>query len=200
MIPMKKPLPIALLLMLSLMASKGLAYSADSLNVYPNPFQDTLTIKFNLSQADTVSLNIYNVMGQSVKAFYQNTYLQSGLYTVLFIADTFPSGLYFVRLGLKNNTGISKKAIKEAHASIEKFDRENKTILLSPNPTKDLINIPLNGLKWISITNQSGQIVKSITTSATSISLADLSVGQYYITICTETPAFMTTKKIIKLE
>jgi len=64
---------------------------------YPNPFNPSTTIKFNLPQAEVVSLKVFNALGQEV-ATVVNGPRQAGSYTVTWDAGLVPSGVYFYRL------------------------------------------------------------------------------------------------------
>ena len=73
---------------------------------YPNPFNASTTIRFDLSEAGIVSLDIYAVTGRSVGA--QNfvpgndmpfkRYMPAGSHEFTFNAENLSSGLYFIRL------------------------------------------------------------------------------------------------------
>ncbi|MDP1677302.1 MAG: carboxypeptidase regulatory-like domain-containing protein [Bacteroidota bacterium] len=64
---------------------------------YPNPFNPNTTIKYSLPSNSTVSLKVYNLIGQEVATLI-NTFQTSGEYTVTFNASTLSSGVYFYRL------------------------------------------------------------------------------------------------------
>jgi hypothetical protein len=64
---------------------------------YPNPFNPSTTISFDLPQSSTVSLKVYNVMGREV-ATLADSYLSEGRHTVAFDGSRLPSGLYICRM------------------------------------------------------------------------------------------------------
>jgi hypothetical protein len=64
---------------------------------YPNPFNPSTTIKYSLPNNGTVSLKVYNLIGQEVATLI-NMYQNSGDYAVTFNASTLSSGVYFYRL------------------------------------------------------------------------------------------------------
>jgi hypothetical protein len=64
---------------------------------YPNPFNGTTTIKFGLPRPSSVSLAVFNTLGQLV-AELVNGYLEAGYHTVTFSSQGLSSGLYFYRL------------------------------------------------------------------------------------------------------
>jgi serine protease len=67
---------------------------------YPNPFNPTTTISFELAQSGQIDLAVYNVLGQRVAQII-NGYRNAGRYNEQFDASRLGSGVYFVRM----NTG-----------------------------------------------------------------------------------------------
>ena len=68
---------------------------------YPNPFNSATTITFSLNRAGKVTLNIYNIAGQSVEAVREPplpTWYPAGTHEVTWNAERFASGVYIVRL------------------------------------------------------------------------------------------------------
>ena len=74
---------------------------------YPNPFNPTTEINYQIPKDGFVSLTIYNTLGEIVSNLV-NEYLQVGRYTVQFNADNLPSGVYIYRLQV-NDFVTSKK-------------------------------------------------------------------------------------------
>ncbi|MDD2331405.1 MAG: FlgD immunoglobulin-like domain containing protein, partial [Candidatus Cloacimonetes bacterium] len=69
---------------------------------YPNPFNPSTTLKFNLPEAGEVNLEIYNVKGQLVKTLVHGN-RDAGLHTIVFngidnTGKTVSSGVYFAVL------------------------------------------------------------------------------------------------------
>ena len=68
---------------------------------YPNPFNPTTTLSFELASGGYVSLEIYDVTGRSVGAqnfVPQDQYLSAGSHSVIWDAEGMMSGIYFARL------------------------------------------------------------------------------------------------------
>ena len=64
---------------------------------YPNPFNPTTNITFNLPEASNVELKILNVLGETVEVLL-DSYLHAGKYNYNFSAKGFSSGVYIVTL------------------------------------------------------------------------------------------------------
>ena len=67
------------------------------LSAYPNPFNASTTIRFELPHAAEVQLEVFNLTGQRV-ALLANGFYSSGLHAVHFDATDLPSGVYLYRL------------------------------------------------------------------------------------------------------
>ncbi|HEX9916189.1 MAG TPA: T9SS type A sorting domain-containing protein [candidate division Zixibacteria bacterium] len=82
---------------------------------YPNPFNPSTTIRFTLPKDDEVTLMIYNVLGQKVKALIDHQDLPAGTKQVEWNgtdANNNPvaSGTYFYQITTENNR-ITKKMV-----------------------------------------------------------------------------------------
>ncbi|HAP34667.1 MAG TPA: hypothetical protein DCQ28_01540 [Bacteroidetes bacterium] len=64
---------------------------------YPNPFNPTTQIRFQTAKPSNISLRIFNMLGQEVSILLDE-YLESGVHSIDWKADQFPSGLYFYQL------------------------------------------------------------------------------------------------------
>jgi hypothetical protein len=64
---------------------------------YPNPFNPTTKIKFDLPERGSVTLKVYDVLGNEI-ATLVNEKKPAGSYEVEFGGTRFPSGIYFYRL------------------------------------------------------------------------------------------------------
>ncbi|MCH7879359.1 MAG: T9SS type A sorting domain-containing protein, partial [candidate division Zixibacteria bacterium] len=73
---------------------------------YPNPFNPSTTIGFSLPARSTATLEIYNVLGQSVERLHSGV-LPAGDHKFSWDASKFPSGVYFYRL--KSALGVQTK-------------------------------------------------------------------------------------------
>jgi hypothetical protein len=64
---------------------------------YPNPFNPSTEIRYDLADAGMVALRVYDILGRQV-AELVNQDQQTGSYTVTFNANELSSGTYLVRL------------------------------------------------------------------------------------------------------
>ena len=76
-------------------------------NNYPNPFNPSTTISFEIPTAEQVRLSIYNVLGQEVMVLV-NDVQTAGAHTVQFQAGTLASGIYMYRLEAGSFTSTHK--------------------------------------------------------------------------------------------
>ncbi|NQU06741.1 MAG: S8 family serine peptidase [Calditrichaeota bacterium] len=74
---------------------------------YPNPFNSTTTITYSLPVASSVSLQLYDIAGRNIKTLVEGNKL-AGVHRTLLEAGDLPSGLYFVRLEISEQTISSK--------------------------------------------------------------------------------------------
>lgn len=64
---------------------------------YPNPFNPSTTISYDIANAANVSLNVYDITGKEVATLF-NGYQAAGKYKVEFNASILASGLYLMKL------------------------------------------------------------------------------------------------------
>jgi hypothetical protein len=69
---------------------------------YPNPFNPTTTIPFNLAVSGEIRLSVHDLLGREVAVMAQGMY-PSGLHSIQFDAQQQASGLYLIRL--RTHTG-----------------------------------------------------------------------------------------------
>ncbi|MBN1781919.1 aryl-sulfate sulfotransferase [bacterium] len=71
---------------------------------YPNPFNGTAAISFELPVASEVTINLYDILGKQHCTIHRGTCL-SGSHRVLFNDHALPSGVYFIRMEARNAGG-----------------------------------------------------------------------------------------------
>jgi len=66
-------------------------------SVYPNPFNATAKIMFDLAEAGHVTLQVYNIAGQKVRTLVDGPY-KAGRHAHVFQATNLARGTYILRL------------------------------------------------------------------------------------------------------
>lgn len=75
---------------------------------YPNPFNPATTITFSLPGSSSVTVEVFNSLGELSAVLLEAESLEAGNHTTVFHAASLPSGTYFVRV----TTGFGIKTIK----------------------------------------------------------------------------------------
>ena len=68
------------------------------LSNYPNPFNPSTMIRYQLGQSTRVTLEVFDVTGRKMATLAQNQLQPQGTHEALFDASGLPSGLYLARL------------------------------------------------------------------------------------------------------
>jgi hypothetical protein len=76
-------------------------------NNFPNPFNPTTNIRFQIADFGFVSLKVYDVLGNEITTLV-NEEKPVGSYEVEFNASNLPSGVYFYRLQAGSFNQIKK--------------------------------------------------------------------------------------------
>lgn len=74
-------------------------------SAYPNPFNPTTQLQFELNSSGVVSFEVFNMMGQSVYTLAPQNYT-SGTYIRSFNFSSLPSGLYIIRASFNGPNGL----------------------------------------------------------------------------------------------
>ena len=77
---------------------------------YPNPFNPGTTIRFSLPESGTVTLKVYNALGQEVNSL-MNGFMEAGSHTINFDASSLNSGIYFYRLNSGQFSEVRKMTL-----------------------------------------------------------------------------------------
>lgn len=195
---MKNIKRLLLIILLTFYLGSSFSQTVDSLSVFPNPFASSTTIHFDIVQSDTITLRVFNIIGQTERTFFQSTILPSGSYNINLLGDSLADGIYFIQLNIGSTKVINKKAVKSGSTSAIPENKIVDNYIFFPNPTNDKIKIPVNGIKTIIVTDIDGKIANSFTTDQQEISLWDIAAGQYFITILNNQNEIITTQKILK--
>jgi|WetSurMetagenome_2_1015567.scaffolds.fasta_scaffold851659_1 hypothetical protein len=73
-------------------------------NNYPNPFNRTTTLDFQLASEGYVSTTVYNSLGQEVKTLIDGE-KEAGYYSIRWNAGNLSSGVYFIRIRIADQFG-----------------------------------------------------------------------------------------------
>jgi hypothetical protein len=74
---------------------------------YPNPFNPTTQISYQLPENSFVNLIVYNAIGQKVAELVNQNQI-SGKYSVQFNAENLPSGVYIYKLQIDSFSDVKK--------------------------------------------------------------------------------------------
>jgi hypothetical protein len=75
---------------------------------YPNPFDRMTVISYHLNAGATVSVKIFNEIGQEMKELINSEYQTPGSYQLAFDGSKLPSGTYFCNVIVGEETHIQK--------------------------------------------------------------------------------------------
>jgi hypothetical protein len=76
-------------------------------NAYPNPFNGITHIRYTVPRKEVVLLAVYDILGKKVVELV-NEPQEAGEYSVIWEADTAPSGVYFYRIKSGNRMAGGK--------------------------------------------------------------------------------------------
>ena len=74
---------------------------------FPNPFNPSTTIKFDVAEAMQLTLDVYDVTGRLMSTLASGTF-EAGSHEVTFDAAAYPSGVYFARLASEQESQMVK--------------------------------------------------------------------------------------------
>ncbi len=77
---------------------------------YPNPFNSTSKISFNLSKSSSVNLSVFDISGRNVITLL-NSVQPAGRYTTSLRANNLSTGLYLIKLTTPNGVKTQKLAL-----------------------------------------------------------------------------------------
>jgi ligand-binding sensor domain-containing protein len=75
---------------------------------YPNPFNPSTTIQYQLPQQEAVHIEVFDMVGRKVSTLMGGEQQEAGTHTVRFNASSLSSGVYFVRLQAGSFNKIQK--------------------------------------------------------------------------------------------
>ena len=85
-------------------------HNSIQLSAYPNPFENTLTIDFELKNTCDVKISIHNNIGQEIQTLFEGR-ITTGKHQITWDSNELNYGVYFIKL--QQDKGIStQKVIK----------------------------------------------------------------------------------------
>jgi len=75
---------------------------------YPNPFNPATTIQFSLPKTATVTLTVYNTLGEVVSSLIKDQIVDAGAHSLQFDATGLSAGVYFYRLEANGFVQVKK--------------------------------------------------------------------------------------------
>ena len=79
-------------------------------NNYPNPFNPTTKIKFDIPKSSYVKLIVYDVLGREIKTLV-NEKLNAGRYEVSWPGRVYPSGVYFYKMVTDDYVSVKRMVL-----------------------------------------------------------------------------------------
>lgn len=73
----------------------------------PNPFQEEITIRFNLPEGGRTSLRVFDILGQEV-ATVVDDHFKAGSHELKYRGYGLPAGRYFIHINYSGNTQIKQ--------------------------------------------------------------------------------------------
>ncbi len=95
----------------TLTTTNELEKAVANLEIAPNPFEETLTVQFNLEERKALTIELYNTLGQ--RQYFNNFSANNGQNSITLATEHLPVGTYF--LSLKSEEGIVTRKIVKSH-------------------------------------------------------------------------------------
>ena len=74
---------------------------------YPNPFNPTTNLKYEVEKAGNLKVTVHNILGQEVAELY-NGYQSYGMHSITWDASNMASGVYYLTVQLNNQIENNK--------------------------------------------------------------------------------------------
>jgi hypothetical protein len=81
-----------------------------SLENYPNPFNASTILTYNISEPGNVNLAVYNILGQQVANIFEGMQ-KAGEHNITWDATAFPTGVYFARIKMEEHSEALKMVL-----------------------------------------------------------------------------------------
>jgi len=74
---------------------------------YPNPFNSSTLISYNLTHSTEVTIDIYDMLGRRIETLLKS-FKPAGSHSIIWSAEGFSSGIYFYKLTANESENIGK--------------------------------------------------------------------------------------------
>jgi hypothetical protein len=90
----------------------GTILNENNMEVYPNPYQDEVTITFKVEETTNATLSVYDVVGRKLVTIL-DTQIPNGVYNYTKDLGQLEPGVYIVKLSVENGTPSFERIIKQ---------------------------------------------------------------------------------------
>jgi hypothetical protein len=90
----------------------GEILNGNNMEVYPNPYQDEVTITFKVEETTNATLSVYDMVGRKLVTIL-DTQIPNGIYNYTENLGQLEPGVYVVKLTVENGTPSFKKIVKQ---------------------------------------------------------------------------------------
>jgi hypothetical protein len=90
----------------------GTILNGNNMEVYPNPYQDEVTITFKVEETTNATLSVYDVVGRKLITIL-DTQIPNGVYNYTKDLGQLEPGVYIVKLSVENGTPSFERIIKQ---------------------------------------------------------------------------------------
>ena len=105
--PPPPPPPVDTLTGMESDANNGIIFQA-----FPNPFEERITLNFELSQSQKISLSVLDVLGQQVEWIVPDQYFAAGSHHLVWDSGHLAKGIYFMQFTTNTGERIAKKVVR----------------------------------------------------------------------------------------
>jgi len=82
-----------------------------SLSVFPNPASSFVTVKYTLQSSSQIEIEMFDILGKSVKTLLPKTQLAADSYKNTWHLDELKSGLYFIKININGKENVIKLSV-----------------------------------------------------------------------------------------
>ena len=90
----------------------GQILGGNNMEVYPNPYQDEVTITFKVEETTNATLSVYDLVGRKLVTIL-DTQIPNGVYNYTKDLGELKPGIYIVKLSVENGTPSFERIIKQ---------------------------------------------------------------------------------------